>query len=185
MMRMLGRLFGVPVVQLAVLVLAALASLASASKQTPKAATPPAPPPPQVKNIESGTVGTPGVVIASGDQQLPFTLQPGPAFQTPFFCNHENIDRSAAGFTQALQAGGKRVMVSYPGLQQKLYGVLCFYPVHNDCTGPGARSYLLQVPPEYVTATEDGRASVVFELTPGPENTDWTSWALWLSRQPL
>jgi hypothetical protein len=172
-----------PAVQLSVLVLAIVASLGSASKQRPKVEAPPAPPPPQVKNIESGTIGTPGVVIAAGDPQ--FTIQSGQVFQTPFWCNHENIDRTAAGFTQALQAGGKRVQVTYPGLQEPLNGVLCFYPVHNDCTGPAARSYLIQIPPEYVTATEDGRASVVFELTPGPEGKDWTAWALWLSRQPL
>ena len=181
----LERFLGSPTVQLSVLVLAALASLASASrpKAAPAAPAAPQPPPSQVKNIESGTIGTPGVVIASGDPQ--FTIQAGQVFQTPFQCDHENIDRSAAGFTQALQAGGKRVTVTYPGLQQPLHGVLCFYPVHNDCTGPAARSYLIQIPPEYVTATEDGRASVVFELTPGPDGKDWTAWALWLSRQPL
>ena len=107
------------------------------------------------------TVDTNGVVIKAVDGS--FQLTRGEVYNTPFFSGFCPNEPTTLDVDSTLQGGGQRVIVSHPGIDQDLYGVLAFCGLPNTLSGAVMRSYLVQVPQEYVDATSANRVSVVYE----------------------
>ena len=86
--------------------------------------------------------------------------------------------------SRVANAGGIAVRVKVPQLPEPLYGVLALCAMDESARGPASRAYRIQVPDEYVTATDDGRATVVYEEVE-TSSSGHTSWQLYLSRVPF
>ena len=129
----------------------------------------------------SGTLATPGVLIISDDRS--FQIQPGGMFNTPYAgaCPQ---NPTTENYGEAESTGARRVRIAFPGLAEPLYGVLHFCTIHPGFHGSASRSYRLEVPEEYVRATDGGRVSVVFERYDHAGVTH-PAWVLWMSREPM
>ena len=75
--------------------------------------------------------------------------------------------------------------MTVPDQKEPMYGVLLLSTVKPDTKVAAARSYLIEVPPNYVDAAQDGKISVIYEKLPYDEKQEWFSWALWLSDRPF
>ena len=156
--------------------------------------------------MNSGILATPGCVITAQDKS--FTIVSGQEFQPTFqlgksavFGDLGNSMAAPPGDTprggvnfygQALSAGAKRVRVTVPGRAEPLYGVLALFEISDLGTGPGSRSYRIEIPQQYIDEAAGGRTSVVYESYERPGSFYYTvsdykmpSWALWLSDQPF
>lgn len=130
--------------------------------------------------IPNGMLNTSGAQIEQHEQ---FVIKSGQLFDTPFALDPQEYDKNARWterFEAAVNSGARRVRVMVPGRTEPLFGVLALYQVPEKATGPGARSYSIQIPQSYVDEASDGRISVVYELVP-VENNRFVSWMLWLS----
>lgn len=114
------------------------------------------------------TIALDGVVVADKDLPAPFTVS----------CKASPLIPD--DFKAALAAGGQHVRVKVPQLEEPLYGVLSLCNIPSNATGPASRAHRIQIPEEFVAATEGGRISVVFEEVAGTNGA--TSWQLFLSR---
>ncbi|MBU0482487.1 MAG: PDZ domain-containing protein [Proteobacteria bacterium] len=85
-------------------------------------------------------------------------------------------------------------MVTVPGVEQKLFGVLFLGKAHVNATGPASRSYQIQIPDSYIKAALGGKISVVYEpinfrtnwyTGSNPVDSKTHSWILWLSDMPF
>jgi hypothetical protein len=130
-------------------------------------------------------VGTPGVEISGADGS--FRVRAGQPIATPFEslkCNYRPANVATEHWREALEKGGKPVVVTTPALQQPLFGVLQLCMLAQGAAGPWQREYLLQLPDKYVNETTESRVSVVYEVYP-PDHPVGFAWVLWLSRSPL
>ena len=143
-----------------------------------------------VVNISQGTVATEGLTIQAADGS--FTLESGQSFRPPFQVDGYNLwattqqqQSRTADLTgralNALEIGAERVIVTTPYLDKPLFGVLLLSKVPTKATGPGARSYYIQVPESYVKEATGGRTSVVYERVQIEGGSEWFNWALWMS----
>lgn len=152
--------------------------------------------------MSSGILATPGCTISAENNS--FTIESGQEFQPPFqikctealglpapfdnFCYADPGDR-VKEYSDALSRGAQRVRVTLPGVTKPLYGVLALFEVSSLGTGPGSRSYRIEIPQQYVDAAMGGRVSVVYEsYLRGTDLNYWNagnvpSWILWLSDQ--
>lgn len=142
--------------------------------------------------MTSGILATPGCKITAEDNS--FSIVSGQEFQPPFQMAKRTgyvtaSDNSFPGLVNlckdALSLGAKRVRVTVPGRAEPLYGVLGLYQIWNSGTGPGSRSYRIEIPQQYIDAATGGGVSAVYETYNGPSGSYYTSWVLWLSDQPF
>lgn len=142
------------------------------------------------KPMTSGILATPGCKITAEDGS--FTIESGQEFQPPFqmikishrYRSNSDLSGMVNFSADFLKDGAKRVRVTVPGRPQPLYGVLALFEISDLGTGPGARSYRIEIPQQYVDGATSGRVSVVYETYQTPA---WLfpSWILWLSDQPF
>ena len=126
------------------------------------------------------TVATPATNIAADDSS--FRVVSDQVVAPPFYSHCAALPASPDGYKKLRDA--RRVHVQVEGMD--LYGVLAICNLPHGATGPASRAYRLQVPHEYVAATEGGRVSVVFEAVDvNGMPTQHPAWELWLSRSPL
>lgn len=120
-----------------------------------------------------------------------FQMITGKTIQTPmfiqegwnlgyYFYNWKNYDLKPL-YKQALESGAKKVKVTTPYNKESLYGVLAFIPLPADASGPGTRSFEIQIPKRMVQEAFGGRVSVSYEEVGG----GYVNWILWLSDLPL
>jgi len=141
------------------------------------------------KRVPGGFLATPDAKITAEDGS--FEIISGQTFQTPFYThsffevalhsaklNHKDLVNY---YERALASGAKKVTVKVPNRSQPLYGILAFVLLPSNASGPGARSYQLSIPDNYINAASGGRISVVYEVV----NNDYISWILWLSDLPI
>jgi hypothetical protein len=137
----------------------------------------------QLKTPGSATLDTPGVMIDAVDNS--FHFKTGDTFPPPFASrNCPILPIGSEEFSKARVYGAVPVRVTYPNLPAPLYGLLAFCQIPAAASGPGSRRYMVQIPNEYVAATDGGRISVVYELAEYPPN-GIPNWVLWLSRAPF
>jgi hypothetical protein len=152
-------------------------------------------PPTIVHPIPSGLVATEGVTIQGVNDA--FKLVAGARFTSPFKSRCWNWDPEdkmkyspsqelVTGFKFARQHGAKDVRVKVPGRATPLYGVLMLCEAPEGGSGPASRTYLIEVPNQYVSAASDGKVSVVYERLDykddsAPNGASWYGWVLWLS----
>jgi len=143
-----------------------------------------------VVNISQGVIATDGVTIQAADGS--FSLESRQSFHTPFQVDGYNLwvttqeqRNRPADLTgralNALEIGAVRVIVTTPYLDKPLFGVLLLSKVPAKATGPGARSYYIQVPESYVREATGGRTSVVYERVQIEGIGEGFNWALWMS----
>lgn len=120
-----------------------------------------------------------GTGIVAG---VPFKLLPAFANQRGSVCHGGESPSEVDAY---LRGGALRVRVKVPQLEVPLYGALALCPVDADATGPGSRTYLIEVPERYVEATSEGRMSVVYESTMSGASKSQKNWVLFLSRSPF
>ncbi len=146
---------------------------------------PPAPALEFVHPVPYGLIKTEGVVIES--VQGDFILRSGESFNTPFDQDKAwgTWSTLPVAASYAVCTGCRQVRVTVPGQSNKLYGVLHFARMHRAATGPGTRSYLIQIPQQYVDAARDGRVSVVYETVDIAGGLKQSAWTLWLSDLPI
>ncbi len=165
--------------------LIAFVALASLVASTSACDPPPAETPAAVDNKQLPThVATDGVAIVVagyGDALIADKEQP-----SPFRVECKNAPLVPDDYKQALAAGAQHARIKVPQIDEPLYGVLALCDMPSEAKGPASRAFRIQIPTEYVNATEGGRVSVVFEEVdvPGAEQTH-TSWQLYLSRSPF
>ncbi len=137
--------------------------------------------------VRTGTLSPEVQRIAAADGS--FTLTPGAEFAVPYaagpasprICTAESTDIPAEAFEV-----GRRVEVTVEGRAEPLHGLLVFCDVPDSATGPGSRSYLVRIPPDFVAATSGGRVSVVFEPAGARGGSrEYKGWILWLAEYPL
>lgn len=126
------------------------------------------------------TVATPATNISADDSS--FRIVSGAVVALPFYSQCAALPASPDGYKKLHDV--RRVHVQVEGMD--LYGVLAICKLPRGATGPASRAYRLQVPHEYIAATEGGRVSVVFEAVDVKgAPTEHPAWELWLSRSPL
>jgi hypothetical protein len=141
------------------------------------------------ERVPEGKLKTPGVTI-SGEGNL-FVIRSGEVFPTPFAVDtfskfgKWDFNNIVEKWDEALAMGAKRVRISVPSQDEPLYGVLLLGTVQPGTKVAAARSYLLEVPPNYVEAAQDGKISVIYEQVPYKQGQVWFSWALWMSDRPF
>ncbi len=153
--------------------------------------------------VRTGKISGDGIVIAAADGER-FILEGGREFRTPFHGRCYNFDsyddpmlqliadmsKTPEDYRNGLRNGGRRVLITVPGLDKQLYGVLLFCALPDTAYGPAAFSYFVQIPQEYIEQAKSGLISVVWE------DVDWRdvdhnrtnshlSWILWISDRPL
>ena len=136
-----------------------------------------------LKTPANGVVATEGVTVSAEDSS--FVYETNKYFNTPFAVDWcPTLPIGVDEYTKAEKKGAKRVRVKYPNLAEPLFGLLLFCKVPKSATGPGSRSYRIQVPDNYVQATDGGRISVVYEEVEA-SSKQVVNWVLWLSRTPF
>ena len=145
--------------------------------------------------VETGQLATTGARIEAEDGS--FVIESGKSFTSPFSCHTPGVHNLPKGladrYGESLAAGARKVRVFVPGREAPLFGVLALERIPGNSIGPGAESYLISIPDEYVAAAERGQVSVVFEsvdvlvhnLFRDTNRPYGWSWALWLSVRPL
>ena len=176
------------------------------------------PPPIPYRDVPQGLINTRGVKIAAEDGS--FLLKYGEAFTPPISSNliwwDTNPPKSDSFNLCSAMMGSScaKVKVTVPGKKKPLYGYLNFSKMHPTATGPGSRSYLIEIPQRYIDEASGGRVSVVYEwvkatkyttpsatrsrkmslfgamaVKPAPVRTTrsnkQTGWVLWLSDAPF
>lgn len=143
-----------------------------------------------VVNISQGLIATKGVTIQAANGS--FVLESGQSFRPPFQVDGYNLWYTSQGQVNrpadltgrainALEIGAERVIVTTPYLDKPLFGVLLLSKVSSKATGPGSRSYYIEVPESYVKEATGGRTSVVYERVQVEGGGEWFNWALWMS----
>ncbi|MBI3111412.1 MAG: hypothetical protein HYZ01_07560 [Ignavibacteriales bacterium] len=147
-----------------------------------------------VVNISQGLIATKGVTIQAANGS--FVLESGQAFRPPFQVDGYNLWYTSQGQVSrpadltgramnALEIGAERVIVTTPYLDKPLFGVLLLSKVSNKvsskATGPGSRSYYIEIPETYVREATGGRTSYVYERIQLEGGDEWFNWALWMS----
>jgi hypothetical protein len=126
------------------------------------------------------TIASPATTIATDDSS--FRAASGEVMDPPYYSHCAPLPTNPEGYKKLRDA--RRVHVQAEGVD--LYGVLAICRLPRGATGPASRAYRLQVPHEYVAATEGGRVSVVFEsVDVHGAPSEHPAWELWLSRSPL
>ena len=155
------------------------------------ACAPPPPAPLVWSPVPYGMIKTEGVVIESDTEREKFVLRSGERFAPPFdvpfaWGSWTGLALPDAGTYRQCGGGCRKVRVTVPGRSDKLYGLLYFSQMHPAARGPGTRSYLIQIPQNYVDEARDGRVSVIYETVSHrfPSNSQ-TGWILWLSDMPF
>lgn len=113
-------------------------------------------------------------------------ISSGQPFKPPFSCHwwygvprpEDYVDRLDC------QNGMTKVKVQVKG-HPDLYGVMAFNAVWNEGRGLATESYHVDIPDEYLQAAQAGKLTVVYEAYFDEEGSDFASWILWLSTQPL
>jgi hypothetical protein len=143
-----------------------------------------------VVNISQGQLATKGVSIQAADGS--FVFESGQSFRPPFQVDGYNLwyttqetavrpqDLTGRALN-ALEIGAEGVIVTTPYLDRPLFGVLLLSKVPANATGPGARSYYIDVPESYAREATGGRTSVVYERIRLENGGEWFNWALWMS----
>jgi hypothetical protein len=130
------------------------------------------------------SVVTDGVAIAGygtgKPDDTPFVIADKES-KAPFEVACKALPLTPDDYKQALDNGAARVRVKVPQLDAPLYGVLALCRMPHAAKGPGSRAHRVQVPSNYVDATDGGRVSVVFEEV-STDGDAVTSWQLFLSR---
>jgi hypothetical protein len=144
------------------------------------------------RNVESGTIETPNVIIEKKDGKTPFRLASGIAFTPPFqstalWNQTTYIPTVINDWKNILEKmGAKKVDVYLNG--EKKYGILSLCKVDERHTSPGSRSYLIQIPGNTWAEAKKGNISVVYEtIGTNPASPGYTDfgWVLWLSDVPF
>jgi hypothetical protein len=141
------------------------------------------------EQVPEGKLKTPGVTITGEDAD--FTIKSGDIFSPPFEVDtfskvgNWNFGNLVEKWDEAITLGAKRVRVTVPSEKEPMYGVLLLSQVKPGTKVAAARSYLIEVPQSYVDAAQDGKISVIYEQVPYSEDTQWFTWALWLSDRPF
>ncbi|EKE77407.1 hypothetical protein [Gallaecimonas xiamenensis] len=150
-------------------------------------------------------VKVPGGVVANRDLKIvaedgSFTLEGGKRFTTPFdiygwknSTAFASDDKLLENYNNALANGARKVRIYQQGLSEPLYGVLLFNQGIASAHGPGARSYMVQVPEDKLAAARNGVTSVAFERmywtaswsSGSKSEKHWYGWALWISAYPF
>ena len=139
--------------------------------------------------IPEGKLKTPGVSIAAEDNS--FVIKSGEVFTPPFEVEtfskvgKWDFNNLVEKWDEALKLGAKRVRITVPSQPEPLYGVLLLGTAAPGAKVAAARSYLLQVPQNYVDEAQDGKISVIYEQAPYKEGQQWFTWALWISDRPF
>lgn len=156
--------------------------------------------------VPQGLINTPNVTIKAEDGS--FVLKSGETFNTPFSSNKTiwwstNPPKSDGFQACALTKSCVKVRVTVPKKDKPLYGYISFADVHPKATGPGSRSYFIEVPQRYVNEASNGRVSVVYEWVNTTKTTGHAAiingvtyfdrmvgnkqagWVLWLSDRPF
>lgn len=151
-----------------------------------------------LKSIPVVHLVTPGVRIEARDGS--FKLVSGQQAYTPFEMdiwsqNSQPFSDNTIlnGFSAAKPLGAKDVAVYIEGRSAPLYGVLILSKVYNAATGPGTRSYRIDIPQDKIDAAYSGVTAVVYEdvafqqlwSTGGQQTHQFRSWILWLSSTPI
>jgi hypothetical protein len=118
--------------------------------------------------------------IVAGDGS--FEIKAGQTINPPF---HSDCMRepTSADFAMAEAGGARRVRVTVPSQHEPLFGILALCSVYKEFNGALSHSYRIEVPDEYVQATDGGRVSVVYEKYDMPGGGWLPGWVLWLSRE--
>jgi hypothetical protein len=135
--------------------------------------------------VPGGTLVTSGTEIATEDRR--FQVRAGSPFRAQIWSRcaaGAGVTPTAADWSDYELHGAQRVRVTYPGYDKPLYGILALCEVDEEFKGPAARSYQIEIPEKIVSATEGGRASVVFEHYEH-NGLQRIAWAVWLSREPF
>jgi len=146
-------------------------------------------PVPKTEVRRNATSTEKGLEIVAEDHS--FSLKAGERKDTPFQAENCPIEPTAENWPDALSWGAKRVRVHHPAYSGELYGILTFCKIPKPVTGAASTSNYIRVPTHYVTETEGGRRTVVWEPVKFEWHTRdgdvkrWPTWALWLSRSPF
>lgn len=143
-----------------------------------------------VVNVSQGLVATKGVTIQAANGS--FVLESGQSFRPPFQVDGYNLWYTSQGQVNrpadltgramnALEIGAERVIITTPYLDKPLFGVLLLSKVSAKATGPGSRSYYVEIPEMYVREATGGRTSYVYERIQVEGGYEWFNWALWMS----
>lgn len=155
--------------------------------------------------VPQGLINTSDVKIEAVDGS--FVLKSGETFNTPFSSNRSvwwssNPPKSGS-FQDCVSTNScVKVRVTVPKKDKPLYGYINFSDVHPSATGPGSRSYYIEIPQRYVDEASRGRVSVVYEWVSVKRTGQFTTvngvgyydrntgdkqagWVLWLSDRPF
>src|SRR2546423_7390988 len=111
------------------------------------------------QRIPEGKLKTPGVTIAAEDNG--FEIKSGEIFTPPFEIEtfskvgKWDFNNLVEKWDEALRLGAKRVRITVPSQPEPLYGVLLLGTAAPGAKVAAARSYLLQVPQDYVDEAQD------------------------------
>ena len=139
--------------------------------------------------IPEGKLKTPGVTIAAEDNS--FIIKSGEIFTPPFEVETFSqvgkwtLDNLVEKWDEALKLGARRVRITVPSQTEPLYGILLLGTAAPGQHAAADRSYLLEVPQNYVDEAQDGKISVIYEQAPYKEGQEWFTWALWMSDRPF
>ena len=140
------------------------------------------PPPPPWSQVGSAFIATEGVEIRAEDGS--FHWKAGEVFTVRRQVSVAWWKKSPPKASYDC-SNCEMVRVKVPGRTKELYGQMRFARMHPDATGPGARSYRIEVPQKYVNQAMDGQRSVVYEWVKHTDGAKQTSWVLWLSDLPI
>jgi hypothetical protein len=153
--------------------------------------------------LQTLSIGTENLVIEALDGS--FKWEYGQNYNVPldfpFFqwsSTNKSLAISTELFSKINEGNAKKVMVYTPYSDKPVYGYLQISKVHTPCIdeAPETRSYYVQVPESYYSASQGGKISVMYEsymCTSGkwsdgtsPSNKHgYSTWVLWLSDRPL
>ena len=159
--------------------------------------------------VRYGQVLNDNITISGIDKN--FTLLGGARFETPFSSTagygddcfrvmrretsvNARTQWLTSGYSPLLrECGAQRVRVDVKGKAEPLYGVLYLADVFSSSTGPGARSYAINVPSARIEQAYAGGSSAAYEtvnfqifMEDGSTYPGLTfSWVLWLSSTPF
>ena len=154
-------------------------------------------------DVTQGRLDNQGVRIVAEDGS--FELKGGQDFTPPFQLdlwsrNSPKFEKAVESvglvnsYSEALEAGAKRVRFYTDDNPAPLYGIIAFNSMSPDSIGPGAKSYFVQVSADTLSSARAGTTVVAYEfvdwrhvVTVGnPARVGkWYGWVLWLSSRPL
>jgi hypothetical protein len=134
-------------------------------------------------SVPDGVIATEAVTIASIDGS--WKISSNTRFHPPFYSNDCPDTPTTDNYAEGEGWGASRVMVWYPGFTEPLFGLLSLCKVSPYYKGAASRSYQIDVPKQYIDATDGGRISVVYEQYPWAAGRNLPAWILWLSRTPF